>query len=226
MSETIEKGKARPTHNAAAIRAADRAALIWQADTTGPIVVGSEAHKQAFCRMLLETHNPYRPSIVDWPALEPAARDRLVCLPIWDVAMQTEGNASLRVLSYAETIADPLLRQAVEIDGFEETRHKQVLSNLVAAYGIPAGRLLRMRRYFLRLRAIRACQAFGIFSPRTRRHLRAGGAGGGPAHSFLCELGGLAPAQSTAMAARSLCGKNSFRMGFPDLGADRDRPRH
>jgi hypothetical protein len=136
MSETIEKGKARPTHNAAAIRAADRAALIWQADTTGPIVVGSEAHKQAFCRMLLETHNPYRPSIVDWPALEPAARDRLVCLPIWDVAMQTEGNASLRVLSYAETIADPLLRQAVEIDGFEETRHKQVLSNLVAAYGI------------------------------------------------------------------------------------------
>jgi hypothetical protein len=51
--------------------------------------------------------------------------------------MQTEGNASLRVLSYAETIEDPLLREAVEIDGFEETRHKQVLSNLVQAYGIP-----------------------------------------------------------------------------------------
>ena len=50
--------------------------------------------------------------------------------------MQTEGNASLRVLSYAETIDDPLLREAVEIDGFEETRHKQVLSNLVEAYGI------------------------------------------------------------------------------------------
>jgi hypothetical protein len=86
--------------------------------------------------MLLETHNPYRPSIVDWPALDPEARDRLVSLPIWDIAMQTEGNASLRVLSYANTICDPLLREAVEIDGFEETRHKQVLSNLVAAYGI------------------------------------------------------------------------------------------
>ncbi|MGC2203183.1 MAG: ferritin-like domain-containing protein, partial [Stellaceae bacterium] len=34
------------------------------------------------------------------------------------------------------TIADPLLREAIEVDGFEETRHKQVLSNLVAAYGI------------------------------------------------------------------------------------------
>jgi hypothetical protein len=41
--------------------------------------------------------------------------------------MLTEGNASLRALSYAETIKDPLPREAVEIDGFEETRHKQVL---------------------------------------------------------------------------------------------------
>ena len=121
----------------AVVRAADRAARIWEASEAGPIVLGSEGHKKAFCRMLLDTHNPYRPSIVDWPILEPEARDRLVSLPIWDIAMQTEGNASLRVLSYAATIKDPLLREAVEIDGFEETRHKQVLSNLVQAYGIP-----------------------------------------------------------------------------------------
>jgi hypothetical protein len=137
MSEAIERGEAPPIKlDAAAIRAADRAARVWEAGECGPIILGSEAHKQAFCRMLLDTHNPYRPSIVDWPPLEPAARDRLVSLPIWDIAMQTEGNASLRVLSYAETIADPLLREAVEIDGFEETRHKLVLSNLVEAYGI------------------------------------------------------------------------------------------
>jgi hypothetical protein len=137
MSETIEKNKARLRElDAAALHAADRAARIWRADETGPIVLGSEAHKQAFCRMLLDTHNPYRPSIVDWPTLEHAARDRLVSLPIWDIAMQTEGNASLRVLSYAKTVADPLLREAIEIDGFEETRHKLVLSNLVEAYGI------------------------------------------------------------------------------------------
>jgi hypothetical protein len=121
----------------AVVRAADRAARLWEASEAGPIVLGSEGHKSAFCRMLIDTHNPYRPSIVDWPILEPEARDRLVSLPIWDIAMQTEGNASLRVLSYAETIEDPLLREAVEIDGFEETRHKQVLSNLVQAYGIP-----------------------------------------------------------------------------------------
>ena len=137
MSEAIETEGAALDLDASEVRAADRAARIWEAHEFGPIMLGSEAHKQAFCRMLLDTHNPYRPSIIDWPALDPAARDRLVSLPIWDIAMQTEGNATLRVLSYASTVADPLLREAIEVDGFEETRHKQVLSNLVAAYGIP-----------------------------------------------------------------------------------------
>jgi len=136
MSEAIKTGRAALDLNAAEVRAADRAARTWEAGECGPIVLGSEAHKRAFCRMLLDTHNPYRPSIVDWPALDPEARDRLVSLPIWDIAMQTEGNASLRVLSYADIVADPLLREAIEIDGFEEKRHKQVLTNLVAAYGI------------------------------------------------------------------------------------------
>jgi len=136
MAEAIERSDAPLSSNAAAIRAADRAARVWDAGQCGPIALGSEAHKTAFCRMLIDTHNPYRPSIVDWPTLAPEARDRLISLPIWDIAMQTEGNASLRVLSYAETLDDPPLREAVEIDGFEETRHKQVLSNLVEAYGI------------------------------------------------------------------------------------------
>ena len=120
----------------ARVEAADRAARIGAAAEAGPIVPGSEAHKRAFCRMLLDTHNPYRPSIIDWPPLDPEARDRLVGLPIWDIAVQTEGKARLRVLSYAEEVADPLLRQAIELDGFEEGRHKQVLANMVEAYGI------------------------------------------------------------------------------------------
>jgi hypothetical protein len=120
----------------AAVKAADRAARIWSAPEAGPIAPGSEAHKAAFCRMLLDTHNPYKPSIIDWPELDPEARNRLVGLPIWDIAVQTEGKARLRVLSYANMIADPLLRRAVELNGFEEGRHKEVLSNLVEAYGI------------------------------------------------------------------------------------------
>jgi len=120
----------------AMVAAADRAARVWAAAAPGPILPGSDAHKAAFCRMLLDTHNPYKPSIIDWPELDLEARDRLVSLPIWDIAVQTEGKARLRVLSYGEEIADLLLKQAIELDGFEEGRHKEVLSNLVQAYGI------------------------------------------------------------------------------------------
>jgi len=103
----------------------------------GPIRIGSEAHKQLFCRMLLETFNPYRPAVIDWPSLSDEARERLVGLPIWDIAVQTEGKASLRVKSYGRVVAaDPWLRKAVALNAFEEARHKHVLSNLVAAYGI------------------------------------------------------------------------------------------
>jgi hypothetical protein len=105
-------------------------------DDPGPVRVGSEQHKTLFSRMLLDTHNPYRPAVIDWPHLEADARDRLVRLPIWDTAVLTEGKASLRVKSYAKVVVDPLLKEAIELNGFEEARHKVVLSNLVQAYGI------------------------------------------------------------------------------------------
>ena len=102
-----------------------------------PFRIGSEAHKELFSRTLLETFNPYRPAVIDWPKLDPDARERLVSLPIWDIAVQTEGKASLRVKSYAKVVAhDEWLRRAVELTAFEEGRHKHVLANLVQAYGI------------------------------------------------------------------------------------------
>jgi len=136
MSLVLERGEHRLVSDDAMVAAADRAARVWAAAAPGPIVPGSEAHKVTFCRMLLDTHNPYKPSIIDWPELDPEARNRLVSLPIWDIAVQTEGKARLRVLSYGEKVTDPLLQQAIELDGFEEGRHKEVLSNLVQAYGI------------------------------------------------------------------------------------------
>jgi hypothetical protein len=86
--------------------------------------------------MLLETHNPYKPAVLDWPHLAPDALKRLTSLPIWDIAVQTEGRASIRMSSYAARVADPLLREAIEMNAAEEARHKHVLSRLVAAYGI------------------------------------------------------------------------------------------
>ncbi|HEY1874408.1 MAG TPA: hypothetical protein VGG67_08410 [Steroidobacteraceae bacterium] len=97
---------------------------------------GSEAHKALFCRTLLDTFNPYKPAIIDWPVLDADSRGRLVSLPIWDIAVQTEGRARLNVASYAAVTRDALLREAIELNAFEEGRHKSVLANMVAAYGI------------------------------------------------------------------------------------------
>jgi hypothetical protein len=118
------------------IAAADTAARRWNAAGEGEIRPGSARHKTAFCRMLLDTHNPYKPVVIAWPKLDPEARCRLVSLPIWDIAVQTEGKASTRVRTYGGQIADPLLKEAVLLNGFEEGRHKQVLANLVAAYDV------------------------------------------------------------------------------------------
>ncbi|MBV8798588.1 MAG: ferritin-like domain-containing protein [Alphaproteobacteria bacterium] len=102
----------------------------------GRIRVGSEEHKKLFCRTLLETFDPYKPAVIDWPELAPDARGRLTSLPIWDIAVQTEGKAGLRVQTYGDTVSDPLLHQAIALNAFEEKRHKHVLHNMVRAYGI------------------------------------------------------------------------------------------
>ncbi|WP_245615250.1 ferritin-like domain-containing protein [Muricoccus aerilatus] len=120
----------------ASVAAADHEARNWTFDKPGPVRVGSRDHMVMFARMLLETHNPYKPRVLDWPKLDPEAHARLTSLPIWDIAVQTEGRASLRVLDYAATITDPLLHEAMVMDGNEEARHKKVLSNLVEAYGV------------------------------------------------------------------------------------------
>jgi hypothetical protein len=100
------------------------------------VAIGSEAHKVLFSRTLLDTFDPYRPAVIDWPRLDDQSRNRLTSLPIWDIAVQTENRAGMRMQSYADTVADPLIRKALDLNAFEERRHRRVLSCLVEAYGI------------------------------------------------------------------------------------------
>ena len=120
----------------AAVAAADTAMRRWRSPIPGPLVPGSDAHRQASCRMFRDTFNPYRPAVLDWPVLAPAVRDRIVSLPIWDIAVQTEGKARLRMAAYAATLPDPDMRDALALNAWEEHRHKEVLARMVAAYGI------------------------------------------------------------------------------------------
>ena len=87
--------------------------------------------------MFHETFNPYKPSVIDWPVLDQATLARITALPIWDIAVQTEGKARLRMQAYADRLDDPGLSEAIGRNAWEENRHKEVLSRMVAFYGIP-----------------------------------------------------------------------------------------
>jgi hypothetical protein len=47
---------------------ADHAMRNWtyrtEAGSEGRVRIGSEAHRRMFCRMLLDTHNPYKPAVI------------------------------------------------------------------------------------------------------------------------------------------------------------------
>lgn len=102
----------------------------------GDIIIGSEQHKVLFCRLLLDTFDPYRPAVIAWPPLSPEARARLVHLPFWDVALETEENAGRRMQALADSTSDLLMRQALALNAFEERRHKEVLGHMVRFYGV------------------------------------------------------------------------------------------
>ncbi|HEX4172565.1 MAG TPA: ferritin-like domain-containing protein [Acetobacteraceae bacterium] len=122
--------------DSAILQAADYSARHWLSLEQGPLRPGTEEHKRAVAAMFQATFNPYKPSVIEWPKLDAAAHARLLSLPIWDIAVQTEGKAGLRMKSYAAQLADQDMRAAIELNAWEEGRHKEVLSHLVAAYGI------------------------------------------------------------------------------------------
>jgi len=111
-------------------------APVWRWPRAGRIRPGSEEHKQLFCRMLLDTFDPYKPAIIPWPTLAPDALARLTGLPFWDIAVETELHTSKNMQAIADTTRDPLIREAIALNAFEERRHKVVLENMIRFYGI------------------------------------------------------------------------------------------
>ncbi len=52
-----------------ALTVPDLSTEAWPGPPPGRFRLGSEAHKRLFCRTLLDTFDPYRPAIIDWPTL-------------------------------------------------------------------------------------------------------------------------------------------------------------
>jgi hypothetical protein len=99
--------------------------------------LGSEEHKQVFCREFVDTHDPFKPADIAWPVLAPDELERLLALPVWDEAVSTEQETALKVQALASVEGDAALREAIGLQGYEEARHSQILRLLTEKYGIP-----------------------------------------------------------------------------------------
>src|SRR4051794_39554794 len=99
--------------------------------------IGSSLHKELLVRFFTESHDPYRPAELPWPDLEPSARARLANLPIWEEALRTEANTAMIVVTKGETEPDPQLAEAIQMQGYEEARHADLIKLLTERYQIP-----------------------------------------------------------------------------------------
>ena len=100
------------------------------------IEIGSAAHRELLARFFMDSHVQFAPEQVQWPQLSEEARTRLVSLPFWQEAVSTENVTSHTVAAAAALEADPDLRKAIELQGFEEGRHARLLQALTAHYDI------------------------------------------------------------------------------------------
>ncbi len=102
----------------------------------GAVRIGSDEHKLLFCKSFVETHQAYRPEEIAWPELDEESLQRLRSLPVWDEAVHTEAATALKVQTLGETEPDPVLKEAIALQGYEEGRHAKVIKLLTERYGI------------------------------------------------------------------------------------------
>jgi len=102
------------------------------------MLVGSEEHKELFCRSFIATHEPWEPKDLPWPELDERSLSILRSVPVWSSALQTEVNAGKMIADFAATERDVLIQQALRLQGYEEDRHGRMIATLNEQYRLNA----------------------------------------------------------------------------------------
>src|SRR5229473_5440225 len=100
--------------------------------------IGSQEHRDAFCRHFTQTYTEYDPNTLPWPVLDDEALQRIRSVPFWEEVFYTERRAGAIVAAFTETVADPVLREALALQGREETRHAKLIRVMIDKYGLDA----------------------------------------------------------------------------------------
>jgi hypothetical protein len=98
--------------------------------------MGSEEHKKLLCREFIDTFHAYEVRDVRWPELDQPSVEKLRALPFWGEAVTSERTAGARVRCMADVEKDPLLREAIALQAYEEERHAALLESLLQHYAI------------------------------------------------------------------------------------------
>ena len=101
-----------------------------------PIKIGSDDHRDLFCQDFIDSYTDYDPATLPWPELSAADLEKLRGVPFWQEVLYTERRAGMIVQAFAKTIDDPIVRKAVDLQGREESRHADLLREMVRRYQI------------------------------------------------------------------------------------------
>jgi hypothetical protein len=103
--------------------------------------IGSDEHKELFCRSFMDSHRAFEPKELPWPELDEISIARLRAIPVWNIAITIESNAGPMLYGFAKNEPDKLVREALELQGYEEARHGRILGCMFEHYGITANAL-------------------------------------------------------------------------------------
>lgn len=98
--------------------------------------LGSYEHKKLFCRSFIDSHTPYDPEHLPWPKLDDESLGRLQSIPFWPDLLRQQQKAALTVRTYAQTIRDPLMKEAIALLAEEEESLEMKLKAMMECYGI------------------------------------------------------------------------------------------
>lgn len=102
------------------------------------VQAGSDQHKMLFCKQFMDTYQDYTPDTLPWPELSDKDLERLRSVPFWQEVYHTERRAGAIVDAFAPCVTDPVVHEALALQGFEERRHAELIRVMIERYGIDA----------------------------------------------------------------------------------------
>jgi hypothetical protein len=98
---------------------------------------GSYEQKKLFCRSFIDSHTSFNPEQLSWPKLDDQSLKRLQSIPFWPDLLRQQQETALIVHSYAQTVRDPLMKEAIALLAKEEDGLTHQLKSMMEFYDIP-----------------------------------------------------------------------------------------